>query len=50
MYSDLDGGKSVREEGEEARNLEHTVVPNAALWNFGFQGLRMGLFNVFESK
>jgi hypothetical protein len=37
MYSDLEGSKSGREEEEEARNWEHAVVPNVALWNVGFQ-------------
>jgi hypothetical protein len=31
-------------------DIEHTVVPNAALWNVDFQWLRIVLLNVFACK
>jgi hypothetical protein len=50
MYSDLVGVKVGREEGRKQGNLEHTVVPNLALWNVDFQLLGIVLLDVFSSK
>jgi hypothetical protein len=36
--------------GRKQGNLEHTVVPNVALCNVGFQWQRIVLLNVFASK
>jgi hypothetical protein len=33
----IDCGVEVSKEGRKQGNIEHTVVPNVALWNAGFQ-------------
>jgi hypothetical protein len=51
MCYGLEGSKGGREEdGRKWGIVEHTVVPNVALWNIGFQWIRIVLLNVFAYK
>jgi hypothetical protein len=36
--------------GRKQGNIEHTVVPNVASWNDGFQRMRTVLLNIFTCK
>jgi hypothetical protein len=42
-------GRKLRS-GRKQGNVEHTVVPNVALWNAGFECMRIALLNVFADK